>query len=366
MPELTASEKRIRTYLVIIFFILFTVFFIGILWLATNPLQTVTFTLAYAAGLSMIVLPCTLPLVFIIVPLSMGKTYKKGFSMALLFSAGMIITLTLYGVALALIGQSLGLMQIVQYMFLLAGILALIFGLTELKLIRFELPTYKRMPSFIQKQPDLTKSFFLGLFLGNAGVACPNPATYVIFAYIAGMGDVLLGAGLQFANGVGRTVPLIFLSILGILGVNAIQDILKRKEIINKATGWGLIVFGAFIVVWGLFGHWWFLNTPLHGRWTRSLLSFGKGVAEVECCIDPACKMCPKGEFIYDKGTCYCRIALEKGEFDKVCPECRKGIAEGKGIFDIARRTQYPAFAILSALIVIPIVWYVWKKPYGR
>jgi cytochrome c-type biogenesis protein len=34
--------------------------------------------IAYLAGLSMIILPCTLPLVFIIIPLSMGKGGKKG------------------------------------------------------------------------------------------------------------------------------------------------------------------------------------------------------------------------------------------------------------------------------------------------
>lgn len=163
------------------------------LWLSTTPVTTVSLTLAYLAGLSMIVLPCTLPLVFIIVPLCMGKEYKKGLGMAILFGLGMIITLTAYGIVLALLGQSLGLMRVVQYMFLFAGILALIFGLSELRLIKFELPAYRKMPSFIQRQPDLAKSFFLGLFLGNAGVACPNPATYVIFAYIAGMGDIFLG-----------------------------------------------------------------------------------------------------------------------------------------------------------------------------
>ena len=367
MKKLTEKEKRIRTYLILIAFILFSLFLIGMFLLATTTFTAVTLTLAYLAGLSMIVLPCTLPLVFVIVPLCMGKEYKRGLMMAVLFGVGMIITLTLYGIGLALLGQALGLRKVAQYMFLFAGILALIFGLSELRLIRFEMPAYRRMPAFIQRQSDLVKSFFLGLFLGNAGVACPNPATYIIFAYIATMGDVLLGASLQFVNGIGRFVPLLMLAILGILGVNAIQGLLKRKDTITKITGFSLIVLGAFITVWGIFGHWWFLNTPLHGGWTRSFYALGGArIAEMECCIDPPCEMCPHGKWIFEKGTCLCRIHLEQGHIDKVCPECRIGIAEGRGIFDIAKRTQWPAFATLLALIIIPIVWYLLKKPFRK
>lgn len=366
MPRLTAAQKRMRSYLILLFLILFSIFLIGMFWLATTPGQTVTLTLSYAAGLSMIVLPCTLPLVFIIVPLSMGKGYKKGLLMALLFSIGLIITLSLYGVAVAILGQTLALSQVAQIMYLIAGILAFVFGLSELKLIRFELPSYKGMPGFIQRQPDYSKAIFLGLLLGNAGMGCPNPATYVILTYIASTGSVLQGVLLQAVNGLGRTVPLIFLSILGILGVNATQALLKRKVAINKATGWGLVIFGAFIIVWGMYGHLWFLNTPVHAAWTRAFGTFGAGIAEYECCIEPACKMCSRGEWIWPENTCLCRQALENGEMDKVCPECRRGIAEGKGIFQIAERTQVPAFGILIALIAVPMVWYYWKKPFKK
>lgn len=364
MPRLTASQRRMRTYMIFLFGVLFSIFLIGMFWLATTPAQTVTLTLSYAAGLSMIVLPCTLPLVFIIVPLSMGKGYKKGLSMALLFSLGLIITLSIYGAGVAALGQVLALNQVAQIMYLVAGILAFVFGLSELKLIKFELPSYKGMPGFIQRQPDYSKAFFLGLLLGNAGMGCPNPATYVILTYIASTGSILQGILLQAVNGLGRVVPLIFLSILGILGVNATQALVKRKTAINKATGWGLVFFGAFIIVWGMYGHIWFLNTPVHAVWTRTFGTFAGGIAEYDCCIEPPCAMCSRGEWIWPDGECHCREALENGELDKVCPECRKGISEGKGIFEMAERTQVPAFSILIALIAIPIVWYKIKNPF--
>ncbi len=62
------------------------------------------FLFSFATGLTMIVLPCTLPLAFVIVPLSMGKGMVKGLGMALSFGLGIAVTLSLYGVAAALLG----------------------------------------------------------------------------------------------------------------------------------------------------------------------------------------------------------------------------------------------------------------------
>ncbi len=348
------------------FLVLFTIFVIGLFWLGTNPSQTVTLTLSYAAGLSMIVLPCTLPLVFVIVPLSMGERYRKGLSMAILFSLGLIITLSLYGVAVAVAGQAFALPTVIQALYLIAGTLAWIFGLSELKLIRFTLPSYGKIPGFVQKRRDYSKALLLGLFLGNAGLGCPNPATYVILTHIAGVGNILQGILLQFVNGLGRAVPLVALSILGILGVNAVGGIVKRRKTINKATGWGLVGIGAIILVWGAFGHYWFLNTPLHSAWDNLFASFGGGVAEYECCVEPPCVMCARGQWIFDEGRCECRMELEIGNLDRVCPECKVGLAEGEGIKQIAERTQIPAFSVLAALIAIPIGLYYWKKPFEK
>ena len=43
------------------------------------------YVFSFAAGLTMIVLPCTLPLAFVIVPLSMGKGAMKGLGIAARF-----------------------------------------------------------------------------------------------------------------------------------------------------------------------------------------------------------------------------------------------------------------------------------------
>ncbi len=243
-----------------------------------TPGETVNLAFAYVVGLSMIVLPCTLPLAFVIVPMAMGKGAKKGLLMSLFFGLGLSITLSIYGLFVAIIGKSLGLDQAVgsagtvsRILFIIGGLAAFIFGLSELNLIKFKMPSYKgSYPDFIQKQGDYLKAFFLGLFLGNAGVGCPNPLFYVLLGDIAVVGNVFNGWWLGFIHGVGRATPLIFLSILGILGVNAVSNIAKKTALVAKWTGISLILLGAFIFITGT-SHKWYEDSFVHTGWNQAI-----------------------------------------------------------------------------------------------
>ena len=81
----------------------------------------------------------------------MGKGGKKGLTMAGLFGAGLTITIMFYGLGIGILGQTADLDQISIYMFLIAGIAAFLFGLSQLKLLQLKLPTYSGTPKFIQK-----------------------------------------------------------------------------------------------------------------------------------------------------------------------------------------------------------------------
>lgn len=184
--------------------------------------------------------------------------------MALLFGLGLIIMLSIYGAAIALVGRYLGLDQATKILYIIAGIAALVFGLAELALITLKIPSYSKIPGFIQRQPDYFKAFFLGLFLGNAGVGCPNPVTYLILTAAASSGSMAVGAWYMAVNGLGRVLPLLFLSVLGILGVNATGALLKHKGSVEKITGWALIVISSFIILNGFFGHLWYEGSVFH------------------------------------------------------------------------------------------------------
>lgn len=262
-------------------FVLLAIIIIGLFFLASSATGTTSLFLAYAAGLSMIFLPCTLPLAFIIVPLTMGQKPKKGLIMALLFGLGISVTLAIYGVLIAGLGSYLGLDKTTRIMFTIAGLAALLFGLSELKLLKFRMPGFSgTMPQWIQQRKDYAKIFLMGIFLGNAGVGCPNPAFYVLLTYIASAGSLVSGGWLAFIHGVGRATPLIFLAILGLLGVNALSWISKKKASVDKIMGWSLMVVGAFILTYGIFGMPWWEDSIFHAQWNSFVYNIAPQLAE--------------------------------------------------------------------------------------
>jgi len=266
-----------------ILFVLFSLIFVGGIFGVTNDIaissgQELSYPswliIAYLAGLSMIILPCTLPLVFIIIPLSMGKGGKKGLLMATMFGTGLTITIMFYGLGIGVLGQTADLDQISIYMFLIAGLAAFLFGLSQLKLFELKFPTYSGTPKFIQKRGDYSKSFFMGLLLGNAGVGCPNPLFYWLLIYVAGTGSAEIGASLGIVHGVGRAIPLILLSVLAMIGVNATKGITSSRVNIEKITGWMLIIIGAFLIIQGIpGGHEWYESTFIHLAWNNLVSS---------------------------------------------------------------------------------------------
>ncbi len=245
--------------------------------------ETVGLFLTFSAGLSMIFLPCTLPLVFVIVPMALKKSPVKGFLTALFFGLGLVLTLTAYGIVVSQLGKYLGLDKFTRLMFTFAGVFAIVFGWSELSLLKLNLPEFSvRIPKAVSSRGEYVKAFFMGLLLGNAGVGCPNPAFYLILTYIATVGSALTGAVYGFVHGVGRVVPLLFVVSLAILGVNSTSWIVKRSKSIHKFTGWALVFVGGFILTFGIFGMGWWEGSIFHEGWNEVVRSIAPNLAEEE------------------------------------------------------------------------------------
>lgn len=266
--------KKARSGLILLTFGLAAIIVLGLFaafFGTSSPEGFGWYLFSYAMGLTMIVLPCTFPLAFVIVPLALGKGPLKGLSMALSFGMGVAITLSMYGVLAAVIGKTfintLGLEGEVlkNWLYFIAGIIAYMFALGELGLIKFRMPTYSgSAPKIIQEKGDYLKAFLLGLFLGNIGVGCPHPATPLIFLEIARSGNIFYGWSLFFVHAVARVLPLLLLVLLGILGVNGLSWLTAHREKVERSTGWLMMFVAAFILVLGLFTHAWWVNSGQH------------------------------------------------------------------------------------------------------
>src|SRR3989338_939230 len=125
------ESQRVKMILLGTCFILFSIITIGLFSFFINPFQAVGYTLSFIAGLSMIFLPCTLPLAFIIVPIAMNKSPKKGLFMALLFGLGMMITFSVYGIVFSYAGRIVGLLTANVIAGIVGGGAAYVFGLSE-------------------------------------------------------------------------------------------------------------------------------------------------------------------------------------------------------------------------------------------
>lgn len=252
----------------------------GLLWLAIQSSNAAGALLSYAAGLSMIFLPCTLPLAFVIVPLAAKEeSAGRGVGLAVAFGLGLAVTLTLYGILTAVLGDFFGLDAITRTMFVVAGIMALGFGLTELGLLHIPLPTFTHhVPNWIDE--GYGKTFLLGVFLGNAGVGCPNPAFYILLTYIASVGDVVTGGWLGFVHGLGRATPLIFLVVLALIGIKSTDYLKSVSNRLSVWTGAALVAVGSFILTYGLFGMHWWEDSIFHASWNRLVYIISPNLAE--------------------------------------------------------------------------------------
>lgn len=283
------ENKRLRVPLIIATIVLGIIFLFGLRWVFTlanaNPTteDNIFYLFDYAVGLTMIFLPCTLPLAFVIVPLAMGKGYARGFGIALSFALGVTITLSFYGAFLGwvggqVIGQSasaLGNAQtqaqmsaenIKNYMYMIAGALGILFAFGDIGLPGFRMPTYGgAFPGFIQRQQEFVKAGLLGLFLGNIGVGCPNPLfNAVIVPQILLSGGMTQGWLIMLVQALGRVTPLFLLAFLAILGVNATSFLVAHRGKVEKITGWAMVFVAGFLFTLGAFTHDWYVYSGIH------------------------------------------------------------------------------------------------------
>ncbi|MDY6770737.1 MAG: cytochrome c biogenesis protein CcdA [Candidatus Nanohaloarchaea archaeon] len=269
-----------KKYLGLTAFLLFSVILVGLYYIISAGPATQQAALglsypawvlfAYAAGLTMIFLPCTLPLAFVIVPLAMGENRKKGMLMAVLFGAGLTITITVYTTLFAVLGDAFGFNKVAQVALLFGGIIALVFGLEQLDLLPYSLPEYGgSYPDVVTEHGDYLRSFLLGLFLGNAGIGCPNPLFWWMSVFIAASGNTVMGASLGFIHGIGRAVPLIFLTVMAMLGVNMLNSLKGKQDLVETLSGLFLLPVAAFILTFGVFGMPWWEQSIAHRAWNQ-------------------------------------------------------------------------------------------------
>lgn len=273
---------------IVVLFLAISVVSIGIIlaWVhilspfaGSDIIQSGWLVFAFVSGLTMIVLPCSLPMALVVVSYSRGSSRWIGMSTALAFGLGVSTILVIYGIFAALAGSaalSLANMQtgdIKNWIYFIGGCFGYIIALSEIGVLKFtKRPFAVAISQYIQKTDIHKKAFFLGLFLGNIVIGFPYPAAPLLFLESASSGDVIYGGLLFFTHALGRIIPIIFLSLLAILGARHLDWFFVRKEKIASMNGWAMLLFSAFILTLGLFGYTWSATLSTQGIFYQYLV----------------------------------------------------------------------------------------------
>ncbi len=236
---------------------------------------------SFLSGLISVVLPCSLPVIFVVVPLALGssniKSPERAMGMIFAFALGVMLILSIYGAVVAYFGGwamsffHLKSEMVMNWMYYFTGIFAYILALGEIGLVNIRMPAYVgRAPLFIEKRKDHMKMFLLGIFLGNIGIGCPNPAIPLLLLNAGASGSAVYGALLFLVHGAGRAAPLIVMTMLATLGWNGLRHVVREKESIERASGWIMLYVSAFVLTLGLFTHAW-LTSGTHTLFTNLL-----------------------------------------------------------------------------------------------
>lgn len=259
---------------------LFIVIAAGIfIYLSRYSYLAVGLTLSYVAGLSMIFLPCTLPLAFAIAPAAMQERIRNGILMALSFGAGVVITFGVYGIAFVYTGGINGLLTANAAAGILGGGLAYALGIYGLAGIKIP-ETGITLPGFQER--DYLKMFFIGFLFANFDPCCMNPIFYAVIWHITDIANIFTGLTVMAVYGTGKATPIIFLAmVLGILGIK--KSGIKKSRSTKKTTDWVLVFVGAFLLTLGGPFHGWYTGNEFHRAWDEVIIALSDGkIGEVE------------------------------------------------------------------------------------
>ena len=167
-----------------------------------------TLIIVFSAGLITSLGPCSISLLPITVAYLTGfQSNQKPFLRSLSFATGIIISLTVLGCLSGFLGKIFG--QIPLFIPKIVALIAVIMGLNLIGIVKLPLPEGPDPQNWTKKVPAPFSPIAAGLAFGLASSPCTTPVLAVLLAWIANIGNPLIGIILLSIFSLGQVSPLI-------------------------------------------------------------------------------------------------------------------------------------------------------------
>lgn len=222
----------------------------------------------FLLGIGLSLLPCSLPMVPILSSIIVGgnaaTARQRAFLLSVVYVLGMALVYTLFGVAAAAAGKSLGAALQNPWVLGFFGLLLLAFALSMLGFYEFQLPqswqSRAGQASAGRRGGRLLAVFLMGALSALVVGACMTAPLFGVLAFIAQSGDVFFGAAALFSMALGLGVPLLLVGLgAGFLlpRAGAWMDGVKRVfgVVLLAAALWvvrPILPDGLLMLLWGV------------------------------------------------------------------------------------------------------------------
>ncbi|MBB5206250.1 thiol:disulfide interchange protein DsbD [Inhella inkyongensis] len=225
------------------------------------------------AGLGLSLTPCVLPMLPILSSIIMGGarpvSRRRGFLLALCYSAGMVLVYTALGVAAGLAGEGLAAYLQAPWVLLSFATIMVLLALSMFGAYELQLPSGLQQ-RLTQSSQGLEGGRWVSVFVMGALSAlivgpCVAPPLAGALVYISQSRDVWLGGSALFALACGMSVPLL---LLGLSAGSLLPKTGPWMERIKHLFGFGLLA----VAIWlGQPALPWAFAQALWGAWMVGL-----------------------------------------------------------------------------------------------
>jgi cytochrome c-type biogenesis protein len=207
----------------------------------------------FLLGLGSAATPCLLPLypgfiAYLAGTTSDGRQVRGAALLGLAVLAGLLTTMILIGVVIALLAVPFG--DVLRWTIPISAVVLVALGIVLLagrnpfaRLAGVQVPVVRR---------PLAQAYVYGLLVGPVALPCAGPFLIALLAISLSLGDSLTRIGSFVVYGLGFGLPLVALAAIGAARGQAIARLIARHHpAISRVAGALLIVTAVYELYWG-------------------------------------------------------------------------------------------------------------------